>query len=279
MQNTEAYICYCFSQTLAKFHASALAVKIQNTQLFNEWTSALKEVIYIDDSPSSKMRIYTQKALETTIGYMETILPRTQELEDVTEHLKINVNAYDKMHEIFNAPNHKYHTICHGDPWINNLLFLHNDEGEIIDLKMLDYQISRHHSAATDVLYFIYTSVPISLIEESYESLIKIYHDEFVGELGRLQVSEEILTELSLEWLNDELRTFSFYGANTGCYFTDLMFAEEKDALSKIEASRMHEIKQKKLNRIKRILFHQYRRYVLGIVEKDPKPIFSSQFL
>lgn len=273
LQNTAAYICYCFPQTLAKFHASALSIKIQNTQLFDEWISTIKEVIYIDDSPGSKIRICSKKALETTIGYLEMIVPRTQELEDVTEYHKTYVNAYDRLHALFNAPKHKYHTICHGDPWTNNLLFLHNDEGEIIDLKMVDYQICRHNSVASDVLYFIYTSVRMSLIEKSYESLIKIYHDEFIGELGRLQVSEEILTELSLEWLNKELQMFSFYGVNTGCYFTDLVFAEEKDVLSKTEASHMYEIKQKKLNRIKCILLHHYRRYVLGIVEKDLEPI------
>lgn len=271
---------------LAKLHASALAVKINDPQLFDELTESLEEVVYNDISETSVMRSCTEMCIKSAVKSLEVIEPRTQELQAIIDHIASYVDkTYDTIYRMFNAPKQKYHTICHGDPWINNMMFLHDNEGKIIDLKMVDYQIYRHTSVSTDIHYLIYTSVQSSLIEKSYESLIRIYHSEFLKELRRLNVDEKILAGLDREWLETELRAYAFYGGLTGCFMVNPILAEEEDVIQyenmefgpdnplwSTDISVMN-VSQKKLDRVKCIASHYYRRYSLGIINDDLEPI------
>lgn len=271
---------------LAKLHASALAVKLNDPRLFDELIESMEEVIYDSLSETSSMRICTEMCIKSTVKTLEIIEPRTQELQAVIDHISSYIDkSYDTLYRMFNAPKQKYYTICHGDPWTNNLLFLHDDEGKIIDLKMVDYQISRHTSVTTDVHYLIYTSAHSSLIENSYESLIKIYYAEFLKELRRLHVDEKILTGLNTDWLESDLRTYAFYGGLVGCFLVNPMLAEEEDVvqfesiefgpnnpLYSSDVSVLN-VSQKKLDRVKCVASHYYRRYSLGIINDDLEPI------
>jgi hypothetical protein len=269
---------------LAKLHASALALKINNPRQFDQLNSHLEEIIYKDNSPTSVMRTCTEMCVKSMIQYLDAMQPQTQEWQAVRDHVATYLdNGYDRMRQMFTRPKQKYDTICHGDPWINNLLFLHDNDGKIIDLKMVDYQIIRYISASTDILYFIYSSVQSSLIERSFESLIKIYHNELVDELRRSHVDEKILAELGMEWLEKELRTYAFYGALVGCILVNPILAEEED-VRQFETMEFGPIdignvdmsttaNQKKLRRVKCAIFHNYRRFILGIINDDIEPI------
>ncbi|XP_011686524.1 PREDICTED: uncharacterized protein LOC105449208 [Wasmannia auropunctata] len=270
---------------LAKLHASALAIKINNPRLFDELNSHLEEVIYTDNSETSVMRLCTETCVKTIVQYLDMVEPRTPEWQSVRDHMASYLDkAYDTMQRMFTMPKQKYDTICHGDPWVNNLLFLHDNDGRIIDLKMVDYQIIRYASLSSDILYFIYSSVQTSLIERSFESLLKIYHNEFLSELRRSHVDENVLAELGMDWLNSELRAYSFYGALIGCFFINPLLAEEEDVkeFEKVEFGPMNPMYQidtksptahKKIDRVKRVAFQYYRRLKLGIINDDIEPI------
>lgn len=244
----------------------------------------LKEIVYSYET--SALRPCTEECMKLMLQYLDMVEPRTQELKAVRDYIATYVvdKTYDAVSRLFTSPKQKYDTICHGDPWVNNLLFLHDNDGRIIDLKIVDYQILRYTSVSTDILYLIYSSVQSSLIERSFESLIKIYHDEFLDELRRSHVDEKILAELGMEWLETELRTYALYGLVVGCFFINPIFAEEEDIqeFEKFDFGMMSLTCQndansashlKKLNRIKCIMFHYYRRFNLGIINDDIEPI------
>lgn len=232
------------------------------------------------------MRECCKMCIKSAMKSLEIIEPQTQELQDVIEHIGTYTDRiYDTMRRILTGPKGKYDTICHGDLWMNNMLFLHDNDGKVIDLKLVDYQICRHTSLAIDIHHLIYSSVQSSLIEESYESLIRIYHTEFLKELRRSNVDEKILAELDKEWLETELRTYAIYGTLIGCFMVNPLLAEEQDALEFEEKGfspdnpmyssdvGIMNVSQKKLYRIKSIASHYYRRYRLGIINDDLEPI------
>ncbi|KAL6263748.1 hypothetical protein P5V15_003832 [Pogonomyrmex californicus] len=271
---------------LAKLHASSLNIKINNPRQFEKLITNLEEVIYKDNSKTSVMRSCTEMCIKSMLQYLELMEPQTEELQAIKDYISPYVEkAYDTLRGLFTAPKQKYHAICHGDPWINNLLYLHDKDGKIIDLKMVDYQIIRHISPSTDILYFIYSSVQESLIERSFESLIKIYHNEFFNELRRLHMNEKILAELGMEWLQTELRTYALYGILVGCTMVNAILAEDED-VQRFEAldfgpldpiystNTSTMINRKKINRVRILLTHYHRRFVLGIINDiEPIPI------
>lgn len=250
-------------------------------------SDGLEEILYTDNSETAVMKSVTEMGMRTIVQYLDMIEPQTQELQAVKDHIATYVEkAYDEMYWLFTKPKQKYDTICHGDPWVNNLLFLHDSDGKIIDLKFVDYQIIRYTSLSTDILYFIYSSVQTSLIEKSFESLLKIYHNEFLNELRRSHVAEKVLAQLGMEWLNAELHTYAFYGVIIGIFLINAILAEEEDVrqfeemefgpmnpeyLAKIDLNSA--VNQKKRDRIKRVVFHYYRRLHLGIINDDIEPV------
>ncbi|XP_011882266.1 PREDICTED: uncharacterized protein LOC105569983 [Vollenhovia emeryi] len=270
---------------LAKLHASSLAIKINDPRQFDTLNMHIEEIIYKNNSETSVMRACTDMCVKSILQYLDMVKTQTPELQTIKQHIAIYVDkTYDAMRRLFVAPKQKYDTICHGDPWVNNLLFLHDDDGRIIDLKMVDYQIIRYTSLSTDILYFIYSSVQSSLIERSFESLIKIYHNEFLSELQRSRVDEKILTELGMEWLNKELRTYAFYGLLIGCFMINPILAEEEDVKQFetvdfgttnpfYQADANSAMSEKKTNRVRCITSHYYRRLHLGIISDDIEPI------
>lgn len=261
-------------------------MKIKDSRLFDELTQSLEEMIYNDNSKTAPMRQCCELCIKSAVKSLEIIEPRTEELQTVIDHMASYVDkTYDTMRQMFSGPKGRYDTICHGDLWMNNMLFLHDNDGRIIDLKLVDYQICRLTSLAIDIHHFIYSSVQSSLIEKSYESLIRIYHAEFLKVLRRLNVDEKILAELGKEWLETELRTCAIYGVLIGCFMVNPILADEKEALefekigfgpdNPLYSSDMEimNVSPKKLNRIKIITSHYYRRYRLGIIDDDLEPI------
>ncbi|KAL0126207.1 hypothetical protein PUN28_004971 [Cardiocondyla obscurior] len=270
---------------LAKFHAVGLGIKFNNPKQFDTLTSDIKEMIYRDDSKTAVMRSCTESYMKSIIQYLDIIEPRTEAVETIKDYIVTNTEKmYDMLRPLFVSPKRRYETICHGDPWTNNLLFLHNNDGKIIDLKLVDYQILRYTSVTTDFLYFMYSSVRSSLIERSFESLVKIYHNELLNELRRLHVHEKILAEFGAEWLEAEFKIYSLYGLIIGCAFINPILAEE-DELKKFQTINFMEdnlayenylssiMNQKKCERVKTIVLHFYKRFHQGIIDDDIEPI------
>lgn len=104
-----------------------------------------------------------------------------------------------------------YTTIIHRDLWTNNILFTcgklnTNDEnsprcfwflicemffvsdskGNIAKIKFCDYQLTSYCSFAMDLIFFLYTSVAMHVLNENFETFIRAYHSHFYKTLERL---------------------------------------------------------------------------------------------
>ncbi|XP_068230085.1 uncharacterized protein [Palaemon carinicauda] len=119
---------------------------------------------------------------ETAIGWMKSL---KDEVEDV-----VTVQMQSK----------RFNSICHGDFWNNNTLFRYNDEGQPTDVMLLDLQLCREASLATDLNYFFYTSVTGDIRRPNIDHFLSTYHSSYkkVVEGGNLPMhfnKEELLQE------------------------------------------------------------------------------------
>lgn len=46
--------------------------------------------------------------------------------------------------------------LCHGDLWINNLLFRSDVDGNVESVKIVDLQAMRYSSPVSDIIQFLY---------------------------------------------------------------------------------------------------------------------------
>lgn len=77
--------------------------------------------------------------------------------------------------------NNKYDVVCHGDCWNNNILFRYSDTGVPIDVMLLDLKISRKAAPATDLNFFIYTSLMAQIRIPNMGNFLSFYYNTFKG--------------------------------------------------------------------------------------------------
>lgn len=104
--------------------------------------------------------------------------------------------------------------MCVGDCWTRNLLFKYtecdNGDRKVCEVRLLDFQTARFASVAADILYFLHTSVRHSVIEDRSDDLLAIYHSVLTSKLDGLP--ENVLNDLSFDWLKNEIKTNELYG-------------------------------------------------------------------
>lgn len=91
----------------------------------------------------------------------------------------------------------------HGDSWCNNILFKNNSEGNLTSMRYIDYQMSFWGSPATDLGYFIISSVSDDVKIEQFDNLLLHYHEELTKALKVLNYEKRIptLAELQIDMI------------------------------------------------------------------------------
>lgn len=81
---------------------------------------------------------------------------------------------YDRMCRLVSTPG-KYSVICHGDCWAPNFLLKYDTTGSVaVDSKMIDFQLARVASPATDISFFMYTCTQQDIRENHFDELIQV---------------------------------------------------------------------------------------------------------
>ncbi|XP_030763689.1 uncharacterized protein LOC115888195 isoform X2 [Sitophilus oryzae] len=138
----------------------------------------------------------------------------------VVENMK---EVYDKCSRY----NGKHSCIIHGDCWSNNMLFKYNESGELDDVKLVDFQLTRKTTPIHDLSYFFYSGAS----KEDFDKLdeyLEIYHESFSQFSQELGFRGDDLLPLNV--LKDEWKTYSMLGVFMGIFLWELKLIPKDDA-------------------------------------------------
>ncbi|KAK8735064.1 hypothetical protein OTU49_017443 [Cherax quadricarinatus] len=157
---------------LGKLHAaSILYQKETSTVLEDKYTYIQKDFQSMFGEVNFKKMLvsYTENAAE--------IAERIVGYKKIADWLKdFASNSSDVfLEQIKKSP--PFDVLCHGDCWINNLLFKYDETGVPVDVRLLDFQISRKASPATDLNYFMYTSFNGPERKDNLETFLNVYYE------------------------------------------------------------------------------------------------------
>lgn len=126
-------------------------------------------------------------------------------------------------HHVQNT-NDNWKVICHGDLWINNLMFRYDTNGKVNHVKFVDLQTVRYTNPVCDILMFLYSSTEKDVRFKYMDQLIRIYHESLVSRLhdylGKKYTDDLIAIEedFTFERIMKELSIRALYGLGTSLW-------------------------------------------------------------
>ncbi|XP_042874594.1 uncharacterized protein LOC122254789 [Penaeus japonicus] len=178
---------------LAKLHAASLLLQKKNPEYFKgthlhmDWANAFNDAVdvgmmfggYLDNAVTMLENIGGYGGV---IKWIQSIKPNIREI-------------FEKELE----PS-KYHVLCHGDPWNNNLLFRYNEGGIPEEVMLVDLQLNHRVSFGNDLNYLLYTSLEGDVRKHNLNTFLETYRGQFNAVMeaggGEVRLSEtEVLEE------------------------------------------------------------------------------------
>ncbi|KAK5640998.1 hypothetical protein RI129_009545 [Pyrocoelia pectoralis] len=188
--------CLLVMEKLAYFHAASLA-------LFEKKSSTLTEF----NRCMFQRSTISEQLVNVSYEEIVKVCRSVPDLNKYTEKLEL---AKERIFEILfniNNTNTNYKVLNHGDCWSNNIMFYHNQNGEVKDVVFVDFQLSCFTSPCYDLHYFIGSSANVQS-KHNVDAIVDHYFENFTRKLRELHT----VTMPTREKFDEDFRSFCYYG-------------------------------------------------------------------
>ncbi|XP_058818479.1 uncharacterized protein LOC131681605 [Topomyia yanbarensis] len=161
---------------LGRLHAITFALKEQKPEVFEQFK--LKDVLVPNSDLVSLMKESFDRALVT----MRTRFAAEQEqIQRIKEAVFQMLTACADP-----VKSEPYCVVSHGDCWINNLIYGHDENNVATSLTFTDWQSSRYASPLLDLGYFFFLCTGAQFRKDHLDDLLQHYHSSVKDLLDRL---------------------------------------------------------------------------------------------
>uniref|UniRef100_A0A2M4AII6 Putative juvenile hormone-inducible protein n=1 Tax=Anopheles triannulatus TaxID=58253 RepID=A0A2M4AII6_9DIPT len=178
-------------QQLGRLHALSFAMKEQRPELFAAYKRSNDVLAVEKNDLLTLLKESFDRAIVTMKTRFEAEQDKIQAVKDaVFESLKACCDP---------AKAEPYCVVTHGDCWINNLIYSHNENNVATSVVLTDWQSSRYASPILDLCYFFFISSGEQFRRDHMDSLLHYYHGElavFLEKLGGDATKQFPLTTL-----------------------------------------------------------------------------------
>nr|XP_027220332.1 uncharacterized protein LOC113812621 isoform X1 [Penaeus vannamei]XP_027220333.1 uncharacterized protein LOC113812621 isoform X2 [Penaeus vannamei]XP_027220334.1 uncharacterized protein LOC113812621 isoform X3 [Penaeus vannamei] len=205
-------------EELARLHAASYLLKAKIPDLTEKYPILkLDWLNYADDARDKTYKLFSKQ-----MDIVKDMLNKVGGYEVAENWLGRNkVKVLDMLGDhIVGVP--PFDLLCHGDCWNNNLLFRYNEEETPIEVMLLDLQLCRQASPATDLNYLFHSSLEGFVRKTNLESFLDIYYSSFlsVAEAGKTAIP------FSREELRQEYKNNLEYGLLLAMLVTVIVICE-----------------------------------------------------
>ncbi|KAI4461873.1 hypothetical protein MML48_5g00005483 [Holotrichia oblita] len=163
---------------LATMHAATIAYRLAKPDEFKTKVLPHLKRQFVFDPPSDIIDDIT-KSWQKAAGRNPKCVPHLGKIEKAVRNIRYYLDNPPKGKDMFA-------TMTHNDYWVNNTL-IKFENGKPVKNAMVDFQIMEFGSLAHDVIFFLYSSVELSLLEKKVDEFIQLYYQKFIQSLVRLK--------------------------------------------------------------------------------------------
>lgn len=213
--------CVNVMRTLAKFHASSVALYESNPELIEE---VGRSYVFTEDIPLENREQLsalfvnnlrrTAKAVSTFHGYERFSVKILQQVDTLWEKM-VKISSKKKHIKVLN----------HGDLWTNNIMFKHDEFGKVVDVKLIDLQLCKYATPGVDIQTFLVSSARVEVRENGYSDLINVYRETFNSTLCKLNCN----VRMSAEQLEEEIRFADTHAFFITCSLVPVVMANPSE--------------------------------------------------
>ncbi|KAJ8873286.1 hypothetical protein PR048_026920 [Dryococelus australis] len=161
--------CKIVVDKLARFHATAIAMKLEKPEEFK--ATVLQTTTKVTIGPPDRMLI--------------RLFENVPEYESLKERIETSILKSKKIFDgVYpSSPREPFATLIHLDLWTNNIMFQYRPGSSKINptsLKFVDFQVTGYGSPARDLIFFLYTSASLEVLSENFDKLVRLYHENFL---------------------------------------------------------------------------------------------------
>ncbi|KAJ9597083.1 hypothetical protein L9F63_027026 [Diploptera punctata] len=174
---------------LARFHATSVAIKLTKPIIFKETVLKACESFVLDGISNDDVAEKIIKCNLDDVRRIDECVPYLNNIEAALLYLKNHLLL-------------SYITTF----GVNNMMFKYDQYSVPICMKFVDFQTTIYSSPVRDLIFFLYSSADDNVIENHFDDMIVLYHQEFIKCLSCLGCDTRVF---SFENFQEELNIFA----------------------------------------------------------------------
>ncbi|XP_033318302.1 uncharacterized protein LOC117215863 [Bombus bifarius] len=169
-------------ESLAKLHALAIALKMKKPQLYER----IAAEVFLDVSNE-----ITEKCVKDMFGKSKSDLESMEEIRPYLDRINKTIEYGLEANKNLKKPEEPWATFVHSDFWVNNMMFRHDEKGELVDMKIVDFQLSAYDYGVKDLIFFLVSSANEEILDNKLDHMFDLYYSCFIKMLKTLKVDTE----------------------------------------------------------------------------------------
>lgn len=225
---------------LAKFHALSLAMKAKKPEVFESFKQMKCSMYSVMTTDSMKHLAPRNVELASKLFDEGEIRDKILSFKDCLWQ-RVQVILDGKLSE-------PYSVICHGDVWINNVMYnYHNDnEEDIKEMRLVDWQMTYYGSVGSELLYYLYCCVDKNVRDRYKDELLSIYYSTMEGFLFKFSL--DIKKVFPFDAFLEQLQKFGLYSFGMASFALPLLCKYPEKLFDNDKSSELSEEELKNLN-------------------------------